>query len=159
MSQKNDLVAVGRSIVDASLYMVLGTADRAGHPWTSPVYFAPAAYGDLYWVSAPETLHSRNIEVRPDVSVVVFDSSAPISTGTGVYMSATAEEVQGAQRAAGIECFSRRSVAHGGREWTLDDIEGQARLRLYRATAGEQWVLDEGDRRVPVDLRTGGPLG
>ena len=132
--------------------MVLGTADRAGHPWTSPVYFAPAGYRELYWVSDPGTRHSRNIDARPEVSIVVFDSSAPISTGTGVYMSGTAEQVLGAQRAAGIECFSRRSLAHGGREWTVDDIEGAARLRLYRATATEQWVLDEADRRVPVVL-------
>ena len=31
-------------------------------------------------------------------------------------------------------------------------VTGTARLRLYRATATEQYVLDEHDRRVPVPL-------
>jgi hypothetical protein len=35
----------------------------------------------------------------------------------------------------GIEVFSRRSVARGGREWTSADLQPDAGLRLYRATA------------------------
>jgi hypothetical protein len=29
-----------RAVIDASLYMVLATADGTGRPWSSPVYFA-----------------------------------------------------------------------------------------------------------------------
>ena len=142
----------GRAIVDASLYMVLATADREGRPWASPVYFAPSSFRDFFWVSRPEARHSRNIAARPEVSIVVFDSSVPISTGGGVYLSALAREVVGDEREHGIGVFSRRSVSHGGREWTVEDVTDPAHLRLYRATAEEQYVLDEHDRRVPVAL-------
>ena len=30
---ERDFAAEGRAIIDANLYMVLGTADRAGRPW------------------------------------------------------------------------------------------------------------------------------
>jgi hypothetical protein len=132
--------------------MVLGTADRDGRPWASPVYYAPAAYRDFFWVSRPGSRHSCNIETRPEVGIVVFDSSVRIGTGQGVYMSAVAREVEGDERAEGIEIFSRRSLTHGGREWTVADVDAPGGLRLYRATAAEQYCLNRDDRRVLVDL-------
>jgi uncharacterized protein YhbP (UPF0306 family) len=149
---EHELIERGRAIVDANLYMVLGTADEEGRPWASPVYFAPDGYRDFYWVSRPEATHSRNIERRPEISIVVFDSSAPIGTGQGFYMTAVAVEVTGDERENGIDVFSRRSVLHGADEWTLRDVEPPAPLRLYRATAGEQFVLGRGDIRIPVTL-------
>lgn len=138
--------------MDANLYLVLGTADADGRPWVSPVYYAPDGYRELFWVSSPEARHSRNLAARPEVAVVVFDSSVPIGTGRGVYMSAVARELVGEEREHGIDVFSRRSLAHGGNAWALPDVEPPARLRLYRATASQHWVLDAGDRRVPLDL-------
>ena len=76
-----DLEASGRSIVDDNLYMVLATADADGRPWASPVYFASEDYTEFYWVSSPEVTHSRNLAARSELSIVVFDSQAPISTG------------------------------------------------------------------------------
>src|SRR4029453_18195633 len=37
-----DLAGHARAIIDANLYLTLGTTDRDGYPWTSAVYFAPA---------------------------------------------------------------------------------------------------------------------
>jgi len=31
-----------RDIIEASRYLVLATADLAGRPWSSPLYFAPS---------------------------------------------------------------------------------------------------------------------
>jgi Pyridoxamine 5'-phosphate oxidase len=152
LSAERDFAALGREIVDASLYMVLGTADEEGRPWVSPVYFAPSAYREFFWVSRPEARHSRNLEIRRGVSIVVFDSSVPIGSGGGVYMTAVAEQLTADDGATGIEVFSERSLAHGGRAWRLEDVRAPAALRLYRATASEQYVLDEGDNRVPVTL-------
>jgi hypothetical protein len=144
-----------RAIIDANLYMVLGTADPSGLPWASPVYFAVDGYRDFYWVSRPTVTHSRNIASRPEVSIVVFDSSVPISTGQGVYMRAWAEALDGDELRRGIEIFSDRSVLHGGAVWTPDDVQEPALLRLYRATASEHSLLAKDgtpDHRVTVDL-------
>jgi hypothetical protein len=152
MRGENDPAATAKAIIDANLYMVLGTADEAGRPWVSPVYYAPVAYQEFLWVSRPETLHSRNLIAQPDISIVIFDSSVPIGTGQGVYMAATAEEVTGDARVAAMDLFSRRSLGHGGHEWTLDDVEPPAEFRLYRATASAHYVLGSIDRLVAVNL-------
>jgi nitroimidazol reductase NimA-like FMN-containing flavoprotein (pyridoxamine 5'-phosphate oxidase superfamily) len=142
-------------IIEASRYLVLATADAAGRPWSSPVYFAHVGFSEFFWVSSPDVTHSRNIAVRPEVGIVVFDSQVPIGTGQGVYMSAVAELLEGSQTAQGIEAFSRRSVAHGGREWTAKDVRSGADLRLYRATADSHWILAKDgrpDHRILVPI-------
>src|SRR4029450_5787628 len=98
------------------------------------------------WVSRPGARHSRNIAVRPEIGIVIFDSSVPIGTGKAVYMAALAERVTlAAEVERGMAVFSARSVAQGGREWTSDDVGPSARLRLYRANAPEPVVLSRRD--------------
>ena len=152
---QQDLGTVARNIVDSMMYMVLGTADDSGQPWVSPVYFASEDYTHFYWVSSPEVRHSRNIVIRPQISIVVFDSRAPIGTGQGVYISAVAEELTGVELERGIEIYSRTSLGHGGHEWKTNDVQAPALYRLYRATAREHWILDPAghpDHRAPVTL-------
>ena len=144
-----------RDIIEASRYLVLSTADAAGRPWGSPVYFAHIGFTDFFWVSSPDVTHSRNIAVRPEVGIVVFDSQVAIGTGQGVYISAVAKMLEDGETARGIEAFSRRSVAHGGREWASEDTRPGAGLRLYRATASSHWILAKDgrpDHRIPVPL-------
>ena len=147
-----DLTAIARATIDANRYMTLGTADADGLPWASPVWFAPDGDRRFLWVSSPEARHSRNLAVRPQLSIVIFDSQVPIGTGQGVYMSAVAAQPAGDELEHGIRVFSDRSVAHGARTWTLEDVTGPARLRLYLATATEQFVLGDRDERLPVPL-------
>lgn len=152
MDDEPDLATLARDIIDSNLYMTLGTADAAGRPWASPVYYAFDAYCEFFWVSAPDSTHSRNLEQRPELGIVIFDSTAAINTGRGVYMRAVGEELTGAERDRGIAIFSARSRATGGEEWTLADVEDPEPLRLYRATASEHSVIRPLTPRTPVNL-------
>jgi hypothetical protein len=69
-----------------------------------------------------------------------------------VYMSAVADEPADAERERGLAVFSDRSEEQGEGRWAPTDVEGDAKLRLYRATASEHFVLGEGDDRIPVSL-------
>jgi hypothetical protein len=87
------------------------------------------------------------------VGIVVFDSRATIGAGQGVYMSATAKLLESGETAPGIEAFSRRSVAHGGPEWTSEGVRPGTGLRLYQATADSHRILAKDgrpDHRIPV---------
>ncbi|NEE02415.1 pyridoxamine 5'-phosphate oxidase family protein [Phytoactinopolyspora halotolerans] len=144
-----------KDIVEGNLYLVLATADATGRPWSSPVYFAHIGFTEFLWVSNPDVTHSRNIAGRPEVGIVIFDSRAEIGTGQGVYMSAVGELLEGDDVREGIDAYSRRSVAHGGREWTSDDVRPGGDLRLYRAVADSHWILakdGQPDHRIPVTL-------
>jgi nitroimidazol reductase NimA-like FMN-containing flavoprotein (pyridoxamine 5'-phosphate oxidase superfamily) len=148
MSETPDLRAVARSILDSNTYMTLATADEAGRPWASPVWYAHRDYRDFYWVSSPDATHSRNIAVRPELSIVIFDSHEA-GGWKAVYLSATAEQLDDLDE--GIAIFSQRSVERGLSAWTPDSVREPSKHRLYRATATEHFVLDPHDERIPVD--------
>jgi hypothetical protein len=145
--------AMAKAVVDGNSYLTLGTADAVGTPWASPVWYAHASYREYFWVSRPGARHSQNVAVRPEVGIVIFDSTVPIGTGKAVYMAAFAEEVSDDDEVArGIEVFSERSLAQGGRAWTPEDVGPSGRVRLYRARASEQFVLSPEDERLPLTL-------
>ncbi|MEV0718488.1 pyridoxamine 5'-phosphate oxidase family protein [Asanoa sp. NPDC050611] len=143
---------LARTIIDANSYLTLGTADADGRPWATPVWFAADRYTDFIWVSRPGTRHSRNIAVRPDVGIVVFDSTVPIGQGQAVYVEAVAGQVPESEVEVAIAVFSARSVTDGGRTWQAAEVVGGAQFRLYRARATAHYVLDDHDSRVPVAL-------
>jgi nitroimidazol reductase NimA-like FMN-containing flavoprotein (pyridoxamine 5'-phosphate oxidase superfamily) len=151
MPEEHDSAAA-RQIVDSSLYMVLATADLSGQPWPTPVYFAHRDYREFFWVSQPDASHSVNLRDHREVGIVIFDSTQPIGTGQGVYIGGVAQELPAHETADGLEVFSRRSVDHGGEEWTDENVRPPARHRLYQATAEAVYVLDEHDHRVEVQL-------
>ena len=151
MIERTATAETARAIVDAGSYMTLATADADGLPWASPVWFAPAEYREFFWVSDPEARHSRNLAVRPQLAIVIFDSTVRPGDGQAVYMSAVAEQVEGAEREAGMRVFAERSAARGLYVWGVEDVTAPARHRLYRATVSEHFMLrPDRDVRVPV---------
>lgn len=141
---------VARRVIDANSYMTLATADTTGRPWATPVWFAERDGREFVWVSRPGTQHSRNIADRPEVTLVVFDSTVAVGSATAMYVEAVAGEVAEADRTDALAVFNARSAARGIREWDESEVTEAAQFRLYRATASHVWVLGEHDQRVPV---------
>jgi nitroimidazol reductase NimA-like FMN-containing flavoprotein (pyridoxamine 5'-phosphate oxidase superfamily) len=156
-----DLADLARSTIDANRYLALGTADEAGRPWVTPVWFATEDHRTFHWVSSPDAHHSRNLAGRPDVAIAIYDSTAQPGTAEAVYMEARAEELAGDELGRGLAVFGRVSEADLGRAWTLGDVRPPEPVRLYRATVSAHFVLIRGgdpergsgvDRREPVTL-------
>ncbi len=139
-------------IIESNLYMTLATADREGRPWASPVWFAHEELMHFVWVSKPEARHSRNLATRPQVGIVIFDSSAGPGQAEAVYVEAEAERVEGADEERAIGVFTGRSEALGWPSWSVENVRPPAAVRLYRATASALFVLGPNDERIPVEL-------
>jgi nitroimidazol reductase NimA-like FMN-containing flavoprotein (pyridoxamine 5'-phosphate oxidase superfamily) len=147
----DDLAALAREIIDSNQYMTLATADHDGRPWASPVWFAHEGYADFVWASRPSARHSRNLSERPEVGIVIFDSTVAVGGGRAVYIDGAAEELTGAEREHGIETYSRRLEAVGEPAWRLEDVTASAPHRLYRARAAELFALNGNDERLRVE--------
>jgi hypothetical protein len=149
-----DLSDHARSVIDGNRYMALGTVDENGHPWVSPVWFATEDYRNFHWVSSPDAKHSQNLAAHQEVAIAIYDSSVPVGGAQAVYMKGTAGELTGGDLDAGLEVFDRVSRQDIGRGFGLDDVQGSALFRLYRATVSEHWVLIAGrdpERGTGVD--------
>jgi hypothetical protein len=127
------LDATARHVIDTNHYMTLATTQPDGRPRVSPVYYTPAGYTDFYWVSSPDARHSRNLDDRPDVEIVIFDSSAPVGRAAAVYIGAHAGEVSDDELDDVIPHAFRTTA--GARAFARIELQGKAPLRLYVATA------------------------
>jgi hypothetical protein len=92
----------------------------------------------------------RNLAARPQVAIAIYDSHRA-GGWSALYMAAVAEELEDVDVA--LEAFNRRSEAQGLRAWSRAEVVPRGEFRLYCATAGEQFVLDDHDRRLPVHLQ------
>ena len=151
-----DFSDMARDIIESNRYMVLGTADEAGVPWVTPVWYAQSEYRRFIWVSSPDRQHSRNVRARREVSIVIFDSQVAVGDARAVYMSARAEELSGAELERDVALFDAAGRAQGlTRRWALEDMLAPSPYRLYRAAASRHWVLDPNsspDDRAEVTL-------
>jgi nitroimidazol reductase NimA-like FMN-containing flavoprotein (pyridoxamine 5'-phosphate oxidase superfamily) len=153
-----DLAELARTTLGRNRFMVLGTVDPTGRARVSPVWFSLVDHRVAYWLSSPEAHHSRNVAERPEVSLVVFDSSADPHTGQAVYLEATAGRVpEDELESACAEAF--RDV-DDDLSYTPETLRDEPFV-LYRArvTAAEIHVRGRdfgdgtgSDQRVPVRL-------
>jgi hypothetical protein len=142
-----DITEIARSIVEENRFMARGTADASGTPWVSPVWYAPLSSRAYVWVSRPATRHSRNLAERPRVAIAIYDSHRP---GTWAASRRRRRGARGGRRRA--RCLQPTIRGAGLRAWSRDEVVPPADFRLYRATAVEQYVLDDHDARLPVPL-------
>lgn len=147
----DDLAAHARAIIDANLYLTLGTVGPDGRPWTSPVCFAPAGDREFYWTSAPDARHSRNLAERPQVSMVIFDSTVAPYHGRAVYAVGEARELSGSDLDRALEVYPRPD-GRGGTPVTREEVTAPAPYRLYRATVSDMWVLCPREPKQPCPL-------
>jgi nitroimidazol reductase NimA-like FMN-containing flavoprotein (pyridoxamine 5'-phosphate oxidase superfamily) len=153
-----ELRDLARRTLAGNRFLVLGTVDPSGRPRVSPVWFSMVDHRDVYWLSSPESQHSQNIAERPDVSLVVFDSSADPHTGQAVYLDATAGRVPDDELAQACESAFRD--VDEALSFTPETLRNEPFV-LYRARVQAAEVHVRGrdfgdgtgaDRRVPVEL-------
>ena len=153
-----ELDARARRVIDANHYMTLATVAPDGRPRLSPVYYTAARYTDFYWVSSPGARHSQHLTARPQVEIVIFDSTARVGHGEAVYLSALARPI-GEDELDGVCAEAFRSTA-GARRFAPHELRDEAPLRLYVAHSVACEVLVRGgdpeygrgvDTRRPAD--------
>jgi hypothetical protein len=141
-----------RAILDRINYITLATVDERGRPWNSPVYYAYDSAYRAYWGSHVDSQHSRNIRQNAHAFMVVYDSTVPAGTGEGVYIDAHCVELTHPDDIAAAHQIiqARRPTPY----WTLEEVQGDAPVRLYRADPTRIWMNDGGhENGVYIDVR------
>ena len=155
-----DLAEQARRVMDANQYLTLGTSEDDGRPRVSPVYFTHDRYRDVFWVSSPDSAHSHNVAARPEVSAVIFDSTAEVGQGTAVYLTGTARRCRTTSSRPPARALSRGSVG-AAKPFAPDELSRRSRAAVVLAAVARHEVHVRGsdpvhgtgiDRRVEVDL-------
>lgn len=155
-----ELTAMAHDVISANRYFVLGTAHPDGHPRVSPVYFNHHEHRAFYWVSSPNSQHSRNLATDPRLNAVLFDSSVAPPETRAVYLTGTAAEVPEADLSDEVQ-RAFLQVRAPAQTMSVEELSGRGDLRLYRLDVQTAEVHARGghpvwgmgiDTRLPVTL-------
>ncbi|OGG72735.1 hypothetical protein A3A38_03685 [Candidatus Kaiserbacteria bacterium RIFCSPLOWO2_01_FULL_53_17] len=123
-------------------YITLATVAEDGRPWNAPVFTAYDEKYNFFWGSHVGSQHSTNIRSKPDVFLVIYDSTVPGGAGEGVYIQATAVELEDMKEIK--RAYKLLEVRHVVPYWKFEQVHDGALIRLYKAVPKKVWVNSEG---------------
>ncbi len=97
-----------RALLEAENTLVLATVSDSGEPVATPLFYICGADMSLYWLSSPDSRHSRNLSVRPRVSATVFAHVHRWKDIRGLQMNGNAGVAGLEAREAILDAYRRR---------------------------------------------------
>jgi len=91
------LVLTKKNVLDfLETKKLLVIATYGDHPWIASVYYSFDKDLNLYFISAPSTIHGRQMEKNKKVAVAIVDSNQkPSDVKRGLQIYGTVEKVSG----------------------------------------------------------------
>lgn len=157
MAHNINNIEKAKAIIKKIPYITIATISEEGMPWNAPVFAAYDKNYTFYWGTYRDSQKSKNIRANKNVFLVIYDSTVGPGKGEGVYIKATAEELNDPKEIemAHKLLWDRHVVPY----WKLEQVQGKAPVRLYKATPEKVWMNGEGevdgnyiDIRVEVKL-------
>jgi nitroimidazol reductase NimA-like FMN-containing flavoprotein (pyridoxamine 5'-phosphate oxidase superfamily) len=116
-----------RALAGRENTLVLATAADDGTPIATPLFYYADDELNLYWLSSPDSRHSRNLSVRPSVAVAIFAQVSNWREIRGVQMEGVAEAVPDCET---ILAQYRRRFSLGPE---LDEVIARSTTYVFRA--------------------------
>jgi nitroimidazol reductase NimA-like FMN-containing flavoprotein (pyridoxamine 5'-phosphate oxidase superfamily) len=118
-----------RALLERENTLVLASTADDGTPAATPLFYYADGETDLYWLSSPDSRHSRNMSARPRVAVAVFAQVTDWREIRGAQLEGVAQAVTDpAVRAAVLPQYRRRFAL--GAE--LDEAIERSTLYVFR---------------------------
>jgi uncharacterized protein YhbP (UPF0306 family) len=143
--EDQDLLAIAEKVLHSNKYLTLATCGIEGKPWAAPMMYAVDKADRFYWVSAHDSVHSKQIAENTNVAFVIFDSNPGYGNAQGLYCSAVAEQLSGPDLQFGCEVFYRMrypDAAERAKKGRVPkDFESESPRRMYRARVTDFSIL------------------
>ncbi len=142
-----------KKIISDILYITLATSSKDGEPWNTPVYGSYDESYNFFWISSPESKHSKNIKENNQVAIVIYNSTDPEGTGEGVYIQAKAYEL------TDLDEIEKALKFHYGRKnkpaRPISDFQDYSPRRVYKAIPEKFWINEtQKVNGYPADIRS-----
>lgn len=146
-----------KEIIFKIAYITIASVSEDNQPWNTPVFTAYDQNYNFYWGSYRNSQHSKNIRARKEVFLVMYDSTVSPGSGEGVYIKAVAEELEDPQEIVfALKLLRDRHIVP---YWRIEQVQGGAPIRLYKATPEKFWMNGESsvdgnyiDTRVEIKM-------
>lgn len=114
--------------------MVVST--YANYPWTATLYYSVDEEMNIYFLSNPETLHCKQIEKNPKVSVAIVDApQKPSSLKKGLQIYGKAKRISGINKIKFALDLWRKALDVTSPLYTYEGMMKKAiKGRMYKIT-------------------------
>lgn len=147
-----DNAGKAKEIIKKIPYITIASISEDGQPWNAPVFAAYDNDYNFYWGTSRNSQKSKNIKTNKNVFLVIYDSTAPPGKGEGVYIKAIATELEDPKEIEYAHKLLRDR--HIVPYWKLEEVQGDAPIRLYKAIMEKVWVNGEGEENGHyIDIR------
>ncbi len=144
-----------KKIIDNCTYMVVGTSTKGGKPWVAPVLFVYDSDFNIYFLSAIDAVHSKNLLENADVSISIFDSRQKIGFPDGVQAEGKVSLVEKGDIKKAITLYCKKvfpdSDIEPMKRYVPENYLGAAEFRFFKIKLSAVYVTGE-ERRVKVEL-------
>ena len=136
-------------------YMVVGTSTKGGKPWVAPALFVYDNDFNIYFLSAVDALHSKNLLENAQVSISIFDSRQKVGVSNGIQAEGKASLVEKGDIKKVITLYCKKTFPDSNMEpikrYLPENYLGAAEFRFFRIKLTTIYVTGE-DRYVEVEL-------
>jgi uncharacterized protein YhbP (UPF0306 family) len=156
-----DLNQLAREIVESNQYLTLGSCDKKGEAWVSPVVYVYDSDYSFYFISLPTSQHVKNFMGNLKVTFAIFNSQQMFGEGVGLQIEGVVKEVSLVKLPKIIKTYLTRKWPFINNK--IDTyLAGFQRLlvnktyKAYQITPTKVWMNDPNssvDVRVEVKLK------
>ena len=122
-------------VIKTNHHMTIATINNQNKPWVTPVFYVHDDKLNLYWVSYKESIHSKNIRIDENISIVIYGPIPPKNNIDAVYIEATAKQLDEENEILPI--IDLLSIQIKEAKYMLSsptDVMTNAAWRIYKAT-------------------------
>ena len=103
------LERLARRLMDASPLCSLATVSSGGRAHINHMYFGLSRQFEVYWISDPDSRHSRNLVKNSSAAITIYDSHQTWGRpDRGVQLFGTASRAQGSAVNRGYQAYHAR---------------------------------------------------
>ncbi len=144
-----------RHILSHNMYMVVATSDKEAKPWGAVVFYANDESGNFYFISAIDSLHARNMQENPNVSLVIYDSTQQLGLNQEVQVYGNASIVNDGELKGALEFYTNKLFSISNeldkQEYDPSQYSEPAEFRVFKIVPVKIYTTTE-DRRTEVNL-------
>ena len=147
-----NLVLTKKDVFDfLRLYKLMTLSTYGDHPWIASVFYCFDNDLNIYFISAPSTLHGRQMEKNKKVAAAIADShQKPSDVKRGLQIFGTVEKISGVNKIRYAIRLWKDFLNVQRPDISLENMKkGLYKGRMYRLTPKKIKLFDQEKFKVP----------
>src|ERR1700690_3804787 len=142
-----DLNKLAKEIVSSNQYCTIGSSNKEGDTWVSPVAYCFDNKYNFYFISLPNSKHAQNFLENDKITLAIFNSQQPFGEGVGLQIEGVVEKVSLISLPKVIATYATRSWPYMNNKLTtylsgIPKVLKDRTYTTYKIATTKVWMND-----------------